>query len=195
MTIAFRPLSRDDFGCLGTWMREPHVAQWWRDVSDPAALEADYGPAIDGVDPTELFIVEVDGAPIGFIQRYENDDYPDWKHALDGTGLDERSVGIDYLIGPPDCIGVGLGTEMIRQFVVDTWSRYAEISLIAVTVQQDNRRSWRALEKAGFGRAWAGMLDSDDPSDSGPSYLYLLAKGDLGRPQRGIDKGSVAGEA
>jgi len=183
MTITFRPLRREDFVRLGTWMREPHVAQWWRDVTGPAALEADYGPAIDGDDPTEMFIVEVDGEPIGLIQRYENDDYPDWKRALDGTGVDERSVGLDYLIGLRERIGVGLGTAMIGQFVVDTWSRYPEISLIAVAVQQGNRRSWRALEKTGFERAWAGTLDSDDPSDSGPSYLYLLRRDeDADRP-------------
>jgi aminoglycoside 6'-N-acetyltransferase len=157
-------------------MQEPHVAEWWRDAADPAALERAYGPAIDGDDPTEMFIVEVDGDPIGLIQGYENDDYPDWMRALSGTGLVERSVGLDYLIGPRDRIGVGLGTEMIGQFVADTWSRYPEISLIAVAVQQGNRRYWRALEKAGFERSWAGMLDSDDPSDSGPSFLYLLRR-------------------
>ncbi len=44
---------------------------------------------------------------------------------------------------------------------------------MAVAVQQDNRRSWRALEKAGYSRVFAGMIESDDPSDAGPSYLYV----------------------
>ena len=32
----------------------------------------------------------------------------------------------------------------------------------------------RALEKAGYQRCWAGELESDDPSDEGPMYLYRL---------------------
>jgi aminoglycoside 6'-N-acetyltransferase len=45
-----------------------------------------------------------------------------------------------------------------------------------VAVQQENPASWRALEGAGFQRVWAGMLDSDDPSDQGPSYLYSMRR-------------------
>ena len=48
-----------------------------------------------------------------------------------------------------------------------------DIDRLAVAVQQANHRSWRALEKAGYDRVFAGMIDSDDPSDAGPSYLYV----------------------
>ncbi|MGO8870813.1 MAG: hypothetical protein ACLQPH_05315 [Acidimicrobiales bacterium] len=41
-----------------------------------------------------------------------------------------------------------------------------------VGVQRANRASWRTLEAAGFDRTWAGELDTDDPSDRGPSSLY-----------------------
>jgi hypothetical protein len=30
------------------------------------------------------------------------------------------------------------------------------------------RPTWRALEKGGVIRVWSGILDSDDPSDTGP---------------------------
>ena len=69
--------------------------------------------------------------------------------------------------------GRGLGRQMIAAFVDLTWDRYADITAVVVAVDQGNEASWRALEGAGFVRAWAGMLDSDDPSDQTPHYLYV----------------------
>ncbi|HWB36124.1 MAG TPA: hypothetical protein VHA75_08875 [Rugosimonospora sp.] len=40
--------------------------------------------------------------------------------------------------------------------------------------QLANVASWRALERAGFSRLWAGQLDSDDPADAGPAYVYAV---------------------
>jgi aminoglycoside 6'-N-acetyltransferase len=57
--------------------------------------------------------------------------------------------------------------------VEDSWVRHPDISAVVVAVHQDNPASWRALEGAGFHRVWEGTLDSDDPSDDGPGYLYL----------------------
>ncbi|HWA66929.1 MAG TPA: acetyltransferase, partial [Mycobacteriales bacterium] len=56
--LRFRPLVRDDLPMLFEWLRQPHVAKWWREVpADLAAVEAEYGPCIDGADPTELYVV------------------------------------------------------------------------------------------------------------------------------------------
>jgi aminoglycoside 6'-N-acetyltransferase len=174
--LTFRPMSRDDFGLLSTWLAAPHVEPWWREDPSPEAIEARYGPAVDGGDPTEHFIVERDGAPVGMIQRYLNRDDPDWATALADTGAPLDSAGIDYLIGHPALIGHGLGTEMIGAFVPATWMRYPDASAIVVTVSCDNRRSWRALERVGFERTWTGEIDSDDPSDEGLSHCYVLRR-------------------
>lgn len=82
---------------------------------------------------------------------------------------------MDYLIGERDAIGRGLGTEMARQMAASIFADYA-VTDIVVTVQQSNAGSWRILEKAGFRRCWAGELDSPDPSDEGPEYLYALRR-------------------
>ena len=63
-------------------------------------------------------------------------------------------------------------TAAIATFTSLTFARYPAIGLVAAAVSQANAASWRALEKAGYRRAWAGELDSDDPSDEGPMYLY-----------------------
>src|SRR5690349_13594606 len=104
--IAFRPLTRDDFPLLATWLDQPHVAPWWPVAHDPASLEAKYGPRIDGDGATEVFLIVLDAEPIGLIQRYRTANHLDWRHALKGTGVDvDRSAGIDYLLGAPELIG------------------------------------------------------------------------------------------
>jgi aminoglycoside 6'-N-acetyltransferase len=167
------------------------VARWWREPSDLAAVEATYGPLIDGSDPTEGFIAthEEQGKPFAFLQRYRLGDNPQWQRAI-AVALAEREsggghadaargdpirdgAGIDYLIGDQTMTGRGLGRQMIDAFVGLTWDRYPDITAVVVAVDQRNEASWRALEGAAFLRTWAGELESDDPSDQGPHYLYV----------------------
>lgn len=77
--ISFRPLGRDDFERLAGWLAESHVSRWWGPTRPVDQLEAEYGPGIDGTDPTEVFVVEVNGTSVGMIQRYMNRDDPGWE--------------------------------------------------------------------------------------------------------------------
>lgn len=148
------------------------MAPWWSDEPTVTALETSYGRSVDGTDPTEGFVIELEGRPVGFIQRYRLADYPAWCATL---GV-ERAAGIDYLIGVPELIGVGLGPVIVDSFTTLTFERYADIDRMGVAVQQANHRSWRTLEKAGYDRVFEGMIESDDPSDAGPSYVYVRAR-------------------
>jgi aminoglycoside 6'-N-acetyltransferase len=172
--LSFRSLKRADLALLSSWLRRPHVARWWREPSDLRSIEDRYGPAIDGIDLTEIFVVELGGQPVGLVQRYESTTDLEWREMLAKAGVFERTVGIDYLIGDQERLGHGLGPELIAQFAADTWGRYPSAQTIAAAIDQENRRSWRAVEKCGFRRVWSGMFLSDDPSDDNPSYLYVL---------------------
>jgi aminoglycoside 6'-N-acetyltransferase len=173
-SIVFRAITLSDLPNVSRWLAEPHVSQWWREPSDLPAVEAKYLPCIDGSDPTEIFVIEVDGSPAGFIQRYLVADNPDWAEVLRATGTTgwETAFGIDYLIGDPALTGRGIGSAAIRQFTASSFARYPFAGSAVVNVLQDNIASWRALERAGYSRVWAGELASDDPSDAGPSFLY-----------------------
>ena len=173
MPLHFRRLMRSDFPLLSEWFARDHVRPWWREPSDLASIEERYGASIDHEDPTEIFIVVAGDEPIGLIQRYLIDDNPDWKRALRAAEIPAASVGIDYLIGAEDYAGRGVGPQIIDRFAEDIWRRYPGASAITVAIRQENRRSWRAIEKSGFERIWAGELDSDDPSDEGPNYVYV----------------------
>lgn len=177
--IAFRPCTRDDLPLVADWQARPHVARWWGGGAGLAAVETKYLPYLDGRVPTELFILEAADRPAGFFQRYLIADHPQWAAALRGTGrLDaDTAAGIDYLIGDSALTGRGLGTVAIATFTRHVFARYRAVRLVAVAVSQANIASWRALEKAGYRRSWAGELDSGDPSDEGPMYLYRCERG------------------
>jgi aminoglycoside 6'-N-acetyltransferase len=172
-TVAFRPLSREDLPLVSRWLATPYVARWWTDRSDPASVEAKYGPRIDGEVPTEVFVIVANQMPIGLIQRYRTRDHPDWQHTLSATGAVEgETAGIDYLIGEAEMVGRGVGTRAIREFTKLLFKEYADVESVIVAPQQANPPSWRALESSGYTRIWAGILDSNDSADAGPAFLY-----------------------
>lgn len=161
---------------LSAWLARPHVRRWWHHEPSAEAVERDFGPGVDGIDPTEYLLVLEGERPIGMLQRYRIGDDDDALDTLARTGLITGPVadvmGIDYLIGEEGCIGRGLGTEMIRLAVADTWRGFPAAAAIIVDVDQGNRRSWRALERAGFRRVWSGELPSEHTRDDSPVFLY-----------------------
>jgi aminoglycoside 6'-N-acetyltransferase len=179
-SVSLRPMTRTDFPALATWLRAPHVEAWFPwlhgETDCVHAVEAEYGPCLDGIDPTELFVIEIERQPVGFMQRYRISDNPEWAAALSPVGDTSAAVGFDYAIGVLEATGRGVGSEAIRQLLDDTFDRYPDVDSVIVAMQQANRASWRALERVGFERRWAGQLDSPDRSDAGPSYIYLISR-------------------
>jgi len=168
-SILFRPLSRVDFPDVSRWLAAPHVARWWQRPADLASIERAYGPSVNGTDPTELFVIEVAGAPAGLIQRYRLADYPAWERAVDVAS----AAGIDYLVGEERQTRKGVASGAIRDFTDLVFERYPEVETVVAAPQQENLASWKALENAGYERHWEGQLDSDDPSDAGLSFVYI----------------------
>jgi aminoglycoside 6'-N-acetyltransferase len=160
---------------LSGWLSEPEVRRWWREDPAREAIETRYGPIVDGDDPTAVFVVEVDGVASGIIQRYRTTDDAAWDRAVRQAvpTLARSAAGVDYLLGRADVRGRGVGTAMIDAFSATVFDELADVTTIVVSVQQANRTSWRALERAGYRRVWAGRLDTADPSDDGPAYVLV----------------------
>ena len=173
--IAFVPLRREDFPLLAKWLTEPTVARWWDHETSPEALENDFGAAVDGAEPTQVFLAHAEGRPFGLIQRYAVASYPEYVEEL--TPLcppPPGALSIDYLIGEPECRGHGLGAAMIAAFVAESWASYPDASAVVVAMHQRNPASWRAVERAGFRRIAEGELTPDNPVDNRDHYLYQL---------------------
>lgn len=134
--IGFRPISESDLPLLQAWFEQEHVSAWWREEH-----------ADDHLDPNEHFVIELDRRPIGMIQTYLVDDNPDWKAVV---GSEPNLAGVDLLIGEADLVGRGLGPEVLMQFARGVVFARTGVTAVIATVEEGNRRSWRAFEKAGF---------------------------------------------
>ena len=148
-----------------------------RGARRPRRLRPNTARASTVIDPTELFVIETGWRPVGFIQRYRISDNPTWAAALScdqaTRALPSGSTTRLAKSTPP------AEASELRQSASsssDTFSRYPDVDSIVVAMQQANRSSWRGSEHVGFERRWAGLLDSPDPSDAGPSYIYVIRR-------------------
>lgn len=170
--LTFRRMTRSDLSLLAVWFGAPHVRRWGFGPDDIEVIEAKYGPFVDGTDTrtSHYLFEEVESQPIGMIQHYRLSDHPEWEAALDIR----RGAGIDYLIGEIEYVGRGVGTNAIRAFLPVVFTEYPDVDVIVAAPQQANVGSWRALERAGFERVWAGTLLSADEADAGPAFVYAV---------------------
>jgi aminoglycoside 6'-N-acetyltransferase len=166
--ITFRPMSEDDLPLFEAWLHRPHFARWFladSTIEDELAANRD---AITGADPTHALIVRVGDRNVGWAQYYRWSDYPD-EAAKYGAGSAE--LGIDYGIGEPDLIGVGVGTRLITGLV----ALLAEVepgAPILVGPSAANAASCRVLEKNGF--VPVGVRDMPGEPNASPLALYRL---------------------
>ena len=136
--IAFRLLEDADLPQVETWLRAEHVAEWWRDPLE-IALEQRRG--------VEHYVILEDGLPVGMIQTYRVGDHPEWGELI---GAEPEAAGVDLFVGEPAAVGRGLGPLILREFVLGVVFARPETTAAVATVEEANRRSWRAFEKAGF---------------------------------------------
>jgi len=145
--ISFRPLSRADFPQIQRWLVEPHVLIWWRDGLDLAGVHAKYGPRVDGTDPTHVYMIEMEGRAVGWIQWYLWADYAAHGQQLGAT---PGSAGIDLAIGERRMTGKGLAPDVIRLFLAQVVFANPDVTAVFADPLENNLRSLHAFEKAGF---------------------------------------------
>jgi aminoglycoside 6'-N-acetyltransferase len=142
--IEFEPLREEDLPLVRDWLGREHVRRWWRDPIDEAIEKRRQG--IEEC-RTEEYLILVDGRPTGLIQTYLVADYSEWQAIV---GTEPGLAGIDLFIGEDDLVGRGLGPEVLRAFARDVVFARPQTNACVATVEEPNRRSWRAFEKAGF---------------------------------------------
>ena len=138
----FRPYAPSDAADVATWFDDPDVARWWVD-HDPADLERSLRDEMS----LRIFIVVLDGTPIGLVQTYLIEDYP---HYADAIRAEPHWAGLDYLIGVASARGRGIGSRMLREVVDEIVFDDPTIAAVVSSPHPDNARSLRALETAGF---------------------------------------------
>lgn len=159
--VTLRAMTRGDLALVTRWRQEPHVHRWWTADGEPTPerVSAQYADHIDGTTPTRMWIVEVNGRSLGFVQDYRVGDYPDY--AL--LTPDPAAIGVDYAIGEPEWVGRGLGVRMIWAWMLDARRRFPEATTYFAAPDHRNESSLRLLDKVGFVRG----LWFDEPRGDG----------------------------
>lgn len=162
--IAFTPLREDDLELVHAWIVREHVQRWWDPWETIEQVREGYLPAIEGRDPTDLYLIVVGARPVGLIQTYRYADYAESAH----LGLEPGVAGVDLFIGEAKLLGQGLGPRVLEAFVEGVVFADPETVACAAEVDVTNRRSLRAFENAGFHR----LRDVADPQD-GKAYRLM----------------------
>ena len=159
--VALRAMGRGDLVDVTRWRQSEHVHRWWTSVGEPTPekVEARYGPRIDGRTPTRMWVVEVNGRSVGFIQDYRIGDYPEY--AL--LGPDPDAIGLDYAIGDPAWIGRGIGVRLLWAWMLRARRRFPDATTYFAAPDHRNAASLRILAKAGFTEG----LWFDEPQENG----------------------------
>lgn len=148
--FTFSPQREDELDLIRTWLARPHVRRWYNDVPGetyPDDTIANHQSAMRGEDPTDYWLIRLDGRPIGEIQSYLIGDHPDYAAQL---ALGRSAFGIDLFIGEPELIGKGHGPALIRVFLRDVGFPRYKVEVCVIGPARGNASAIRAYEKAGF---------------------------------------------
>lgn len=159
-----RPMTPGDLPDVTRWVNEPHVAKWWDENRTSEQVAAYYGPALRGEDPTRLWIWEVNGRSVGFVQDYRISDHPDYLLLCSRPD----AVGFDYVVGENAFVGRGIGTALLWVFLRDiVWPAYPGVTEFFAAPDHRNGASLRVLEKLGLTRGlWFDEPQSDGRVDT-----------------------------
>lgn len=145
--VTVRAMTRGDLPDLLRWLRSAHIRRWWdeREVPTEESVAARYGPRIDGISPTRMWVAEVNGRSAGFVQDYRIGDYPE--HAV--LRPDADAIGVDFALAEEWC-GRGLGAVVLWVWMLRTRRRRPEAPTYFAAPDHRNAASRRMLAKAGF---------------------------------------------
>lgn len=139
-TIKLRPATLDDHPLLQHWDEQPHVI-----ASNPND-QWDWEPELQReVDWQEMYIAELDGRPIGFLQIID----PAREETHYWGEIEENCRAIDIWIGEKDDLGKGYSTEMMKQ-AIDHCFADPKVHTIWIDPLESNHNAIRFYEQLGF---------------------------------------------
>jgi len=139
VTLEAVDLVRDSHRLLG-WLAQPHVAKWWGDAAQ--AMQH-----VRRCEPESHALIVANRTPVGYLCWQEPP-----KQELEAAGLTDLPRGlvdIDILIGEPDWLGRGVGSQALELLL----ARLRDSPFVAFAVlgtSASNTSAIRCYEKAGF---------------------------------------------
>ena len=148
LKVTIRAMTPGDLPDVARWRSSDHVRRWFAADGEPdlATVTEKYGPRIDGMTPTRMWVVEANGRSVGFCQDYRVRDYPEYAVLTP----DPDAVAVDYAIGDERFTGRGIGTRMLWAWLGSARRRYPDVSAYFSSPDHRNAASLRILDKVGF---------------------------------------------
>lgn len=143
--IAFRPASMEsDLGRLHVWLNSDHVLPYWQ-LDDP--LPAFQGKLAEKLADDHLtpYVGSLDHVPMSYWERYWVADDPLARH-YDAEPADQ---GLHLLIGPPEYLGEGYATPLLRAMTAFAF-RHPETDRVVAEPDARNERAIRVFERCGY---------------------------------------------
>ncbi len=158
--VTVRAMTRGDLPDVTRWRQSDHLHRWWASDGEPTSerVAAQYGPSIDGLTPTRMWIAEVNGRSVGFLQDYRIGDYPEYAV----LAPDPDAIGVDYAIAE-QWSGRGFGVRVLWSWMVRARRRFPDATAFFAAPDHRNAASLRVLAKAGFTEG----LWFDEPQEDG----------------------------
>lgn len=159
--LSFRPMRPADLAQLDAWLAEPHVAEWWPDADDTVAAVASPDRLATDGQPLEVWVMEVDGEQVGFVQWYPVVADDQW---WPGLAVPANTVGIDITIGDPERVGKGLGRRLLLEFIHHVVRPSApEATEVWIDPDVRNERARRSYAAVGFADTGIVLPDPEQP--------------------------------
>ncbi|MDN5896503.1 MAG: acetyltransferase, partial [Nocardioides sp.] len=72
LRVGLRTMTHGDLADVIRWRRSDHVHKWWAADGEPTPerVTEQYASTIDGMTPTRMWVAEVNGRSVGFVQDY-----------------------------------------------------------------------------------------------------------------------------
>lgn len=174
--LSFRRLQIADIPLMVAWHNTGHVRRWWqlhRETSDTPytykAVMRKYLPAITGRIPTQKYLILYHHQPIGLIQTYLIQSYPEYARYVDAG---EIAAGIDIFIGDEAMLGKGLAAPIIQKFLREVVFTRVDVASCITGPAPSNERAIHVYEKVGF----RYLKTITQPDDSEPEYLMRISR-------------------
>jgi RimJ/RimL family protein N-acetyltransferase len=148
-SIKFRRLKLEDLPLMHKWLNEPHVHEWY-DKDKQNTLEeitSRYAPKIKEEKPTDCYIVLYVNKPVGYIQTYKVNDWPEFGNYV---GVGDGTASVDLFIGDSSCMGKGFGSLMLKKFLSEIVFNDEKIAKCIIGPEPKNTRAINAYKKVGF---------------------------------------------
>ena len=153
MQVTLRRANSADAPLLRRWDREPHViaatggdADWNWEAELPRTVPW-----------REFLIAEDGGVPVGFLQIID----PAEEETRYWGACAPNLRAVDIWIGPPDRLGRGIGTAMMRQAIARCFASPA-VEAILIDPLASNLRAHRFYERLGFHALGPRRFGDDD---------------------------------